>query len=350
MTLRVGIYQHGDIPQSFKVYAQNVTQCLDGMNVEFIPFTCKKDLPTTSDVLWDIRSGGGAPPLEFMLNGPPLVMTVHGFAPITLSGWEYFRTVRGMMMTRQYAQEKKARWDALREGVAAVIAVSEFTKEEVIQYTGVQKWKVFVAPHGVDTAAFSKNPDPFHENYFFHVSNNEPRKNVHRIIAAFKRVYNTNPTARLVLKLPQNHLGKYQAIPGVEVIGGHLSTEALASLYQKALAFVFPSLYEGFGMPILEAMASGCPVITANTTACLETAGDAALYVNPRNENKIASAMLQLLEQPLDHERYAKAGFERVKNFTWLRSAQKHEMVLRLATTRCVAPHNSPQEKLASLI
>lgn len=329
--LRVGFYQSPDIPQSFKVYASNVVQHFSEQSVELIPFSNGSDLPRTADVLWDIRSGGGNPPLEFMMKGPPLVVTVHGFAPISLSGWEYFRSVKGMLMSGRYAREKLERWQQLKDGVAALIAVSNFTKAEAIQLAGVASDRIAVCHHGVDTESFAPGSGIEHDNYFLHVSNNEPRKNVVRIVAAFRRLRKNNDV-KLLLKLPAQHASRYKGIEGVKVIEGMLSTEDLASLYRHALGFVFPSLYEGFGMPILEAMACGCPVITSNVSACPEVAGDAAFIIDPRNENALFDAMKTLCQNTNTHDRLVTDGLKRIKLFTWQASSTCHVQVLRTAS------------------
>jgi hypothetical protein len=143
-TLRVGIYQAPEIPQSFKVYASNVAQHLPEAGIELVPFFGKDDIPKNVDLLWDIRSGGGNPPLEFMMGGPPLVVTVYGFAPITLSGWEYFRTVKGILMSSRYAKDKLDEWQRLKDNVASIITISEFTGKEITGYTGISPEKIHV--------------------------------------------------------------------------------------------------------------------------------------------------------------------------------------------------------------
>lgn len=329
--LRVGIYQPPGIPQSFKVYAGNVTQHFPALCIAAIPFGNRNDLPRTADVLWDIRSGGGNPPLDFMLGGPPLVMTVHGYAPISLSGWEYFRTIRGMLMSRHYARQKLEKWQALKDGVSALIAVSNFTKAETVQLTGVSADKITVCHHGVDTQSFSPDPKTSHENYFLHISNDEPRKNLTRIVAAFRRLRKLHDV-KLLLKLPAHRAVHYQNIDGLEVIATLLSTAELATLYQRALGFVFPSLYEGFGLPILEAMACGCPVITSNASACPEVAGDAALVIDPRDENAIFEAMRTLYLQKETRKHLVTAGLHRIIPFTWQASSTCHAQILRNAS------------------
>lgn len=328
--LRVGIYKSPETPQSFRVYAANVEKHFPSLGIEAIPFTGKNELPRTADALWDIRSGGGNPPLEFMLGGPPLVITVHGFAPITLSGREYFGTLKGMLMSRRYAKEKLQKWQQLKDGVAALIAVSNFTKTEAVQLTGFASGRIAVCHHGVDMASFSPAAGGGKGDYFLHVSNDEPRKNLSRIIKAFRRLRKTE-NVELLLKLPADRAARYSGIDGVKTIGGLLSTEELAELYRNALGFVFPSLYEGFGMPILEAMASGCPVITSNVSACPEVAGNAALIVDPRNENAIFEAMKTLCLEKGERSRLVDAGLTRSGSFSWQHSALCHAKVFRSA-------------------
>lgn len=329
--LRAGIYQHPDVPQSFRVYAANVVRHFPSQGIEVIPFESKNDMPRTADVLWDIRSGGGNPPLDFMLGGPPLVITVHGFAPISLSGWEYFRSINGMLMSGHHARKKLQKWGQLKDAVATLIAVSNFTKAEAMRLTGMPAEKIAVCPHGVNTEFFNPEPGITHKNYFLHISNDEPRKNVARIVSAFRRLRKIHDV-ELLLKLPADRARRYQGIDGVRVIGGMLSTEKLASLYRRALGFVFPSLYEGFGLPILEAMASGCPVITSNTSACPEVAGNAALVVDPRDGDAIFGAMSALCIEKKTCDQLATAGLRRVALFNWQNSSACHAKVLHAAS------------------
>ena len=321
--LRVGIYKSPDIPQSFRVYASNVEKHFPSLGIEAIPFSGRDDLPRTADVLWDIRSGGGNPPLEFMLGGPPLVITVHGFAPISLSGWEYFKTIKGALMSSRYSREKLEKWKALKDGVTALIAVSEFTKAESARLTGIPAEKISVCLHGVETEHFSPLKGARKGNYFLHISNDEPRKNLPRVIEAFRKLRKLHDV-ELLLKLPADKADGYSGIDGVKTIGGLLSTEDLADLYRNALGFVFPSLYEGFGMPILEAMASGCPVITSNVSACPEVAGNAALIVDPRDADALFEAMHTLCLDENESSRLKNAGLERAGLFSWQDSARCH--------------------------
>ena len=331
--LRVGVYQPSEIPQSFKVYAANVACNFAGKNIELIPFNNSNDLPRTADVLWDIRAGGGNPPLEFLMGGPPLVMTVYGFAPISLPGREYFRSIPDMILSGHYARKKLKQWKELKDGVSSVITISNFTKNETVELTGIPANKITVCHLGVNSKLFTYDPAVKHDNYFLHISNDEPRKNVARIVAAFRRL-RKNHDVKLLLKLPPQQASRYQGIDGVEVIASMLSSEELASLYRRALGFVFPSLYEGFGLPILEAMACGCPVITSNASACPEVAGDAALITDPRNVDDITQAMQTLLMQRGARERFVARGLQRITPFNWPSSSDCHAKVLRAASEK----------------
>lgn len=333
--LRVGIYQGPEIPQSFKVYAENVWRHLPKQDIATIPFKDRKDLPKSADVLWDIRSGGGNPPPDFLLEHPlpPLAVTVHGFAPVSLNGWEYFRTLKGVIMSGQYAKHKRERWREARTAVGSIIAVSAFVKDEAIRFTGVPADRIHVCHHGVDSNAFTPGSETESEPYFFHISNDEPRKNVHAIVRAFRQL-RRHCRVQLVLKLPEERARNYEKIEGVRVLSGFLTTEELVRLYRDALAFIFPSLYEGFGLPILEAMACGCPVITSNVSACPEIAGEAAITVDPRDEDGLLEAMRIFCQNPRVRAERAAAGLQRSQDFSWSKSAQCHANILHAAASK----------------
>jgi alpha-1,3-rhamnosyl/mannosyltransferase len=107
---------------------------------------------------------------------------------------------------------------------------------------------------------------------------------------------------------------------------GHVSTDALVELYQTAAAVVFPSLYEGFGLPVLEAMACGCPVACSSVSSLPEVAGEAAALFDPRSPGEIASAVLKVLD---DGEQYSAHGLVQAAKFTWSSTARQHEDVYK---------------------
>lgn len=129
--------------------------------------------------------------------------------------------------------------------------------------------------------------------------------------------------AELVAALDKNDL-RYRV-----VVRGGISTETLVGLYGRALGLVFPSLYEGFGLPVLEAMASGCPVIATNLTAVPEVAGDAALTCDPRDENALGAKMRLLIDDDLLRQNLIRKGIERAAGFSWDKTARKTIAVYR---------------------
>jgi glycosyltransferase involved in cell wall biosynthesis len=185
----------------------------------------------------------------------------------------------------------------------------------------------------VDSEAFTPHIAMEPDNYFFHISNDEPRKNINRILTAFAKLKLDNDV-QLVLKLPEHAARRYIGMDGVRVITGSRPTDELADLYRKALAFVFPSLYEGFGLPIIEAMACGCPVITSNVSACPEIAGEAAVTVDPRDEDALLEAMRIFCQNPRVRAERVAAGLQRSQSFSWSKSAQCHANILRAAASR----------------
>ena len=156
--------------------------------------------------------------------------------------------------------------------------------------------------------------------YFLHISAYQPKKNFDRILAAYQKLPEDKPM--LLAVIPGYH--HKTEIPGVEIIKRSLTHQELSELYRNAYAFIFPSLHETFGHPIMEAMACGCPVMTSNTTSCAEVAGHAALLVNPRSVEEIAAAMGKLLFNYSLCQSLRSKGIERAMQFTWHKCAMEH--------------------------
>jgi glycosyltransferase involved in cell wall biosynthesis len=182
--------------------------------------------------------------------------------------------------------------------------------------------RVRVVPLGIDHDRFTPGRVA-REPFILYPAHRWPHKNHGRLLEAFARVRRRRPELRLVL----TGAGHPGAPPpaGVED-RGHVPIGELARLYQTAAALVYPSLYEGFGQPPLEAMASGCPVAVARTAALPEVCGDAADYFDPMSVDDMAEAIVRVLDRPAA---LVDRGLERARQYTWDACARAHEAIYR---------------------
>ncbi len=224
-----------------------------------------------------------------------------------------------------------------------IIAVSRFTKQELMELMGVPEEKIGIV---YNAASFSEETIPLeilrdrfgiHGPYLLFVSTIEPRKNLVRLIRAFKNLKeNKKIPHQLVLaggpgwrnEEIYGEAGPLKA-KGELIFTGFVSEKEKTTLYQHADALVYPSLYEGFGIPPLEAMHWGCPVVAANTASIPEVVGDAAFLVDPLDEDSIVEGIRKVLTDKELSESLRKKGFEREKLFSWDRSAEDFTKILK---------------------
>jgi len=204
----------------------------------------------------------------------------------------------------------------------AVIVPSQFVRRRAVELLGLPPERVHVIPWGLDHDRFRTGDDE-RERFLLYPARPWPHKNHARLLQAFALLRHERPELRLVLT-GGRHKGR-PAPPGVEV-RGLVSADELASLYRRAACLVFPSLYEGFGQPPLEAMACGCPVAASDIPAVAEACGEAAALFDPNNVEDIAAVVAGVLDAP---DRFAYAGLERARRFTWAETARRHEAVYR---------------------
>jgi glycosyltransferase involved in cell wall biosynthesis len=230
------------------------------------------------------------------------------------------------VMTGEYSTpEFRARFTAQARDAAsradAVIAVSEFTRQQVISLLGVDPARVHVVHHGVRPLAAAADLPAAREKVILNVGAIQKRKNIARLVQAFEAM---DPSWQLVLAGSSGY-GAEEILARVANskardrirITGYVSPRDLAAWYSRAAIFAFPSLDEGFGMPVLEAMAAGVPVIASNRSALPEVAGDAALLVDPENTAALTDALLDLTRNVDLQQEYASRGFARARLFTW---------------------------------
>lgn len=222
-----------------------------------------------------------------------------------------------------------------------IITISEFSKSEIIKYMGVDKNKISVMPVGVDHSLFKICEDKsaiqsvlykykINSPYFLYLGTLEPRKNIEGMIDAYAILKKRNPDApEFVLAGRKGWLYdsifekvKQYHIEESVVFTGYVEEAEAPLIMNGALAFMFVSFYEGFGMPPLEAMACGTPVITSNTASLPEVVGDSAITVNPYSAEEIAQAMEKLYKNDNLREELSAKGLKRADEFTWTKSAE----------------------------
>ncbi|MEC4681383.1 MAG: glycosyltransferase family 1 protein [Nitrospirota bacterium] len=257
-------------------------------------------------------------------------------------------TIHDLWLERYPAYSKKllgqglSSWKTRRGAAQAekIIAVSKFSKQEIHEVFAIPCEKIAVIYHGCSCDMFPDCDEGKWQEvrarlglsdrpFILFVGGAEPRKNHRVLFEAFAQSSRLTQEISLVaigdetvrgtsLRQTAHTLGLSEVVK----CPGSLSTADLRVVYSKAVALVFPSLYEGFGIPLLEAMACGTPIITGQETALPEVAGEAALYVNAQDSEQLGTVIRQLLIDSVLQERLRKKGFERVKQFTWERAAR----------------------------
>lgn len=284
------------------------------------------------------------------------VLHVPAFAPPLFKPCRVVVTVHdliGMVFQNQLGLPSRlywGRWLPLTVKNADVfIADSEHTKKDMIRHIGISGEKIrviypsghegFRPDVGAEKIREVKVGFGIAEKYFMTVGTIEPRKNVLRVISAFREFSKKKRSSRYQLVLTGSRefaRGKfYESVKrtGADldsvVTTGYVGADELNALYCGAEAFLFPSLYEGFGIPVLEAMASGTPVLTARSSSLPEVAGDAAYYVDPARPDDIARGMAELADQEPLRRELAGKGFLRIRKFSWRETALKTMDVYR---------------------
>ncbi|MFN3533075.1 MAG: glycosyltransferase family 4 protein [Candidatus Brocadia sp.] len=323
MKLAVLTYRHE--PFSHRIYRENIERELILLGIEVLPFTEDTPVPKICELVWEPGLAGARSPHLGLKNiKQPLVVTVHGVGPFTMRWYEIYPNILQALRGKRQERKALAIWQHFRKKISAVITVSEFAAREISSIFNIPQHMIYPVYHGVDHDIFhtdGKKPDIGYP-YLLHVSQYKPKKNVDRILAAYANLPEDRRPA-LVAILP-GYKGKKVAMKGVKLISEGCSSTELATWYRGGIGFVFPSLHETFGIPILEAMACGCPVITSNISACPEVAGDSALFVNPHSTDDITNAMKRLIEDETLRQTLRQKGLARSQQFTWRKSAEKH--------------------------
>ncbi|GAU07219.1 glycosyltransferase family 4 protein [Burkholderia stabilis] len=254
-----------------------------------------------------------------------------GFVPAALPGCPSIVVVHDLTHRHFYTRAHRFYYDTvlrpLYRRCPAIVCVSEFTRDEFLRWSGMPPDRVHVIHNGTD-AAYQRNRDtldyPF--PYVLYPGNRRNYKNLHRLIEAFGASGLLPLGVRLMLTGNADpvllaHAAQHRCADGL-VFAGVLPNDAMPKLYRGALFVAFVSQYEGFGLPILEAMASDVPVLTSTVSAMPEVAGAAAMLVNPLSVVDIAVAMRRLGTEAVWRDALVARGREQIRQFDWDTSAR----------------------------
>ncbi len=220
------------------------------------------------------------------------------------------------------------------KNAAKIIAVSENTKQDLVKIYGGDPDKVSVIYHGIEKVLSSKYQvlSIKKENYILYVGRIELKKNIPGIIASYNLLRKKNPQILNKLVLAGSRGFGYEKITSAInasafrndiILKGYVSEKEKNDLWNKAALFIFPSFYEGFGLPVLEAQMAGVPVIASDTSCLPEIAGQGAIFVDPGNPAEIAGAMEKVLNSEELRQSIIQAGRENVRRFSWEKCARE---------------------------
>jgi glycosyltransferase involved in cell wall biosynthesis len=260
------------------------------------------------------------------------IVTVHDIIPLLpeSENWDF-------------ASKRKRQANTIKKYILKadrIIAISQHTKNDILKYFDVSPSKINVIPQG-KSDIFSPSDDRDTEKevltrygisgkYLLFTGTVSPRKNLVRLISSFEKIKKKFREYKLVIVgkkgwFYKDILGRIEKLSGTVrddiIITEYVPLTDLPYLYSDAAVFILPSLYEGFGLPVLEAMACGCPVITSNISSMPEVAGDAAVLVNPYSVEEIASVIEKVLSDERLRASMRNKGLERAKQFSWEKTA-----------------------------
>jgi glycosyltransferase involved in cell wall biosynthesis len=327
-TMNIAVYKPNNTPLSMNIYLNKICQKLVCKGVKFTLFQDVISLPQEVDIFWDPRLGaGGISALNRNITNKPIILTIHGTSLFSSrlkdNRWHYSQTLK---LIRDRLIMKRT-WRYFADHYNKIITVSDFAKREIVKHLSIAENLIEAIYLAADTNLFYPlDKDDLKTNkqkpYLFHVSVYQPMKNLKRIIKAYLSIAENDNIPDFLIVAPNfpdqiNH-------PKIKLITKKVTPKQVGDYMRYALAFVFPSLHESFGLPIVEAMACGLPVITSNTNACPEIAGDAALLVNPHSKNAIADAMIKIIDDNILRDNLSEKGLIRAGSFSWEKCADEH--------------------------
>jgi len=328
-----------DSPHQFSVFLNERRYVDKGMSLRYTSWPTQRPL---ARIMWEqlllpaqlrrqrvdlLHAMAFAGPLLFQ---GPMVVTVYDLS--------FLRFPQAFRPWNRWYLSQFTRWSARR--ARHVIAISESTRQDVIDFLGVPADRVTVVYCGADPMFRSLPPEQIGEyrrqhnlpdQFVLFLGTLEPRKNLDRLLRAYAEWRKVDPRApHLVIAGAQGWY--YHAVLnlvhglGLEesvIFLGYVAREDLPLLYNNAHMFVYPSLFEGFGLPVLEAMACGVPVITSNVSSLPEVAGEAAVLVDPTSTDQLRESLVSLWRDSDRRRELAAQGGRQASRFTWKRTAEQ---------------------------
>jgi glycosyltransferase involved in cell wall biosynthesis len=254
-------------------------------------------------------------------------------APVVVSTFHDLFVMSAEYSTREFRIRFTEQAKRAAQNSDLIIAVSQYTASQVRDLLNISPSRIRVVPHGVHQLSLDLPVQ--RENVILFVGTLQLRKNVIRLIEAFERAY--FPDWKLVLAGAPGGYGGSEIAERIKnsrygdkiEVTGYVAREELERLYLRASIFAFPSLDEGFGIPVLEAMSHGVPVLTSNRPALSEIAGDAAVLVDPLETDAIAGQLKTLMQNSELRQQLRKKGREQARQFTWSRAVRETYAVYR---------------------
>ena len=279
--------------------------------------------------------------IPFNINKPSVV-TVHDLLPILPQTTKYYKDyiVKSFSNCMNYIKENDK---------ITIIADSQSTKNDMIKYVGMDGDRIHVVPLAYDFEIHyvDKNPDVLAKfgidsSYILYLGAIDSRKGIFDILKAYECVKERHSNVKLVLaggintaeeSAIQDRVKEVNARADI-IFTGFVSDDEKRALLSSTEVFLFPSEYEGFGLPVLEAMACGAPVITTNVSSLPEVGGDAVMYVAPKQPQELAEAIEQMLSSESLRQDYIARGFEQCKKFSWDKTAEMTVEVYKMVYKR----------------
>jgi len=287
------------------------------------------------------------PPIEFFIGRvnifhgnfylPPMKKGVNGI--ITIYDMSFFDCPEFHTKATQRFRSKVLKSHYI---ASKIVTISDFSKSEILKYINIPEEKIEVIYPGVSLPTevkLKRNEDDIlkkyslSKKYILYVGTIEPRKNLEGLIKAYKLLlsddkYKNKYDLVIVGKLGWKYETFFKTLENLDLQDkvkrlGYIPDEELPAIYKHTSLFVYPSIYEGFGLPVLEAMAYGVPVITSNISSLPEVAGDAALLINPYNYKEIRDGIADILSTEQLKSQLIARGKDRVKKFPWRKTAEK---------------------------